>query len=65
MGLLRGNYFLIGETADAALFLVIKDTDAGAIGTKNTVGQIEGQFHLRLLPHWQQNWAAVRVSAPQ
>jgi hypothetical protein len=40
MGLLRGNYFLIGETADATLFLVIQDTDADAVRAENPVGQI-------------------------
>jgi hypothetical protein len=47
MGWLRGNDFLISETADAALLLVIEDTDAGAVGTENPVGQIGGKVNLK------------------
>jgi hypothetical protein len=47
MGLLRGNYFLIGETADAAFLLVIKDANAGAVGTENPVGQVGGNVNLK------------------
>jgi hypothetical protein len=44
MGRLRFQDSLIGEAANAALSLVVKDTDAGAIGAQNAVGQIRGQL---------------------
>jgi hypothetical protein len=47
MGLLRGYDSFIGEAAGAALSLFIENSDAGAIGTQNAVGQIRRQFGLK------------------
>jgi hypothetical protein len=44
MGRLRFQDSFIGEAADAALSLFIEDTDTGAIGAENAVGQIRGQL---------------------
>jgi hypothetical protein len=44
MGRLRFQNGFIGEAAGAALSLVIEDTDAGAVGAENAVGQIRGQL---------------------
>jgi hypothetical protein len=46
MGGLRFYDGFVGEAASAAFTLFIKDTDAGAIGAKNPVGQIRGQFFI-------------------
>jgi hypothetical protein len=45
--LLRGEYRLIGKTADTALFLVIKDPDTGAVGAEDPVSQVGGQLQLK------------------
>jgi hypothetical protein len=44
MGLLLGEDVFVGEAADGALTLFIEDTDAGAIGAENPIGQVRGQF---------------------